>query len=132
MPEERSLLEFKQHFSRAQFDRLSLGKVPECMEDKWFIFFEAPCLFFHRSWTGDCIFQLHLQSDEHGYIVAEAWVNRNSQQFNSGGPAREIQLLSKLVRARITLLDAARTQLQAEDAVAEKRKGRLRRGDLFV
>jgi hypothetical protein len=32
----------------------------------------------------------------------------------------------------ITVLDAARTQLQAEDAVAEKRKGRLRRGDLFV
>jgi hypothetical protein len=101
MPEKRSLLEFKQHFSRAQFERLSLGKVPECMEDKWFIFFEEPCLFFHRSWTGDCIFQLRLRSDEHGYIVAEAWVNRNSQQFNSGGPASEIQLLSKLVRALI-------------------------------
>jgi hypothetical protein len=30
------------------------------------------------------------------------------------------------------MLDAARAQLQAEDAVAEKRKGRLRRGDLLV
>jgi hypothetical protein len=86
MPEERSLLEFKQHFSQAQFDQLSLGKVPECMEDKWFMFFEEHrCLFFHRSWTGDCIFQLPLQSNEDGYIVAEAWVNRNSNNSIAAG-----------------------------------------------
>jgi hypothetical protein len=97
MPQKRSLLEFRSHFSQAEFNLLSLGEVPEQMEDKWFIFLEEPWLFFHRSWTGDCIFQLRLQPDEHGYSVAEAWVNQDAQQYNSGGSARDVELLSKLI-----------------------------------
>ncbi len=98
MPEKKSLLDFTSHFSQAEFGCLSLGLVPEQMEDRWFIFLEEPWLFFHRSWTGHCIFQLRLQPDENGYRVAEAWVNRDPEQYNSGGPASEIELLSKLVR----------------------------------
>ncbi len=98
MSEKKSLLDFTRHFSQAEFGCLSLGLVPEQMEDRWFIFLEEPWLFFHRSWTGHCIFQLRLQPDEDGYRVAEAWVNRDPEQYNSGGPASEIELLSKLVR----------------------------------
>ena len=76
MPRMRSLLEFRSHFSQGEFALLSLGEVPEQMQDEWFIFLEEPWLFFHRSWSGDCIFQLRLQPDEHGYAVAEAPVRR--------------------------------------------------------
>jgi hypothetical protein len=102
MPEKKTLLDFTSHFSQAEFDRLNLGLVPEQMEDKWFIFLEEPWLYFHRSWTGHCIFQLRLHPDEDGYRVAEAWVNRDPEQCNSDGPASEIELLSKLVR-KLTL-----------------------------
>jgi hypothetical protein len=98
MPRKRSIVRFKRHFSQAEFDRLSFGEVPQQMEDKWFIFLEDSWLFFHRSWTGDCIFQLRLQTAEHGYDVVEAWVNREVQQYNSGGPASELELLSQLIK----------------------------------
>lgn len=97
MPKKRALLEFRRHFSHTEFELLSFGKIPKQMEDKWFIFLEDPWLFFHPSWTGDCIFQLRLQCDEHGHEVAEAWVNRDTQTYNSAGPASEIELLSRLV-----------------------------------
>jgi hypothetical protein len=97
MPENKSLLKFTRHFSLAEFNRLSLGLVPEQMEDKWFIFFEEPGLFFHRSWTGDCIFKLLLQPDGDGYCISEAWVNRDPHQYNSSGPASDIEWLTKLV-----------------------------------
>jgi hypothetical protein len=97
MPQKRNLLEFTRHFSQAEFDLLSLGELPQKMEDRWFIFLEGSWLFFHRSWSGACIFQLRLRPDQHGYGVAEAWVNRDTQQYNSGGPANEIELLSMLV-----------------------------------
>ena len=96
MPHKRGFLRFKRDFSQAEFDRLSLGEVPHQMEDKWFIFLD-PWLFFHRSWTGHCIFQLRLQTDGRGYNVAETWVNRDVQQYNSGGTAKELELLSKLI-----------------------------------
>ena len=101
MPEKKSLLEFRSHFSQAEFALLSLGIVPKQMEDKWFIFFEEPWLYFHRSWTGDCIFQLRLKPDGDGYCVAEAWVNRNRDQYNSSGPAKDLEWLAKLIKTLI-------------------------------
>jgi hypothetical protein len=97
MPRKRSIIQFKRHFSQAEFDRLSLGEVPQQMEERWFIFLENSWLFFHRSWTGDCIFQLRLQTDEHGYNVAEAWVNGGKKEYNAGHPASELMLLSQLI-----------------------------------
>jgi hypothetical protein len=67
------------------------------MEDKWFVFWEEPSLFFHRSWTGDCVFQLRLKPYELGYAVDEAWVNRDPEQYNSGGKSNEIKLISNLI-----------------------------------
>jgi hypothetical protein len=38
-------------FDSGQFARLKEGLVPQQMEDKWFIYYEEPYLFLHRSWT---------------------------------------------------------------------------------
>ena len=97
MPEKRSLFEFRRHFSPPEFALVNLGKVPERMEDKWFIFFEEPWVFFHRSWTGDCIFKLRLEPDDIGYNVAEAWVNRDRQQYASAGTTSDIEWLSVVI-----------------------------------
>lgn len=98
MPEKKSRLKFGKSFSMAEFGRLSLGLVPEQMEDKWFIFFEEPWLFFHRSWTGDCIFQLRLRLEGDGYFVSETWVNREREQYNSSGRSSDIKRLSNLIQ----------------------------------
>ncbi len=37
-------------FSEDQFLKIKNGFVPRQMEDKWFIFYEDECLYFHRSW----------------------------------------------------------------------------------
>jgi hypothetical protein len=39
-------------FDAEQFARLKEGLIPQTMEDKWFVYYEEPQLFFHRSWTG--------------------------------------------------------------------------------
>jgi hypothetical protein len=65
--------------------------VPKDMEDKWFIYFErGPAnrppeaqesaspqgwLLFHRSWTGACIYGLHLErAPGGGARVVDSWV----------------------------------------------------------
>jgi len=63
--------------SSAQSDRLRLhatdpGLVPQSMEDKWFVYYEEPHLFIHRSWTGQPVYRLTLNSTPEEAQVAEA------------------------------------------------------------
>jgi hypothetical protein len=67
------------------------------MEDKWFIFLEEDWLYFHRSWTGLCIYQIRLERNENGYIVAEALANREPGQNPQTDEKYDAALLNFLV-----------------------------------
>jgi len=97
MPEQRAQLSFGRTFTASQFAALARGLVPEQMEDKWFIFLEDDHLYFHRSWTGHCIFKVRIFSDQNAYQVAETWVNRDSSQYRSPGDEFDITLIGKLL-----------------------------------
>ena len=60
-------------FTPAEFERIGQGLIPEAMEDKWFIYFEEPSLFLHRSWTGQAIYRVDFERDGDGYRVAGAY-----------------------------------------------------------
>jgi hypothetical protein len=63
---------FKATFALDEVARLEAGLVPEAMEDKWFIHFDAPCLFLHRSWTGKPVYRVELKRESNGASVVEA------------------------------------------------------------
>jgi hypothetical protein len=75
LPEKRAPLSLQRTFSREEFVQMRRGYVPERMEDKWFIFCEENTLFFQRSWTGYCIFQLRLEREGAEYVVSELLVS---------------------------------------------------------
>ena len=59
-PHARAPLVFSYAYSQAEFERLQRRLVPFVMEDKWFVYFEEPWLYFYRSWSGACIFAVRL------------------------------------------------------------------------
>jgi hypothetical protein len=65
-------LPFQAAFDREQFARLKEGLIPQQMEDKWFIYYEEPHLFLHRSWTGAPVYRLTLNRVPGGGEVMEA------------------------------------------------------------
>ncbi|MEO1798654.1 MAG: hypothetical protein AAFR53_16860, partial [Pseudomonadota bacterium] len=65
-------------FSPEELSRIKAGLIPAAMEDKWFIFYEAPTLYLHRSWTGRGIFKVELAEDETGASVASAEVSTDA------------------------------------------------------
>src|SRR5574339_383331 len=77
MPELKEYLPFTRKFSEEEYERISIGKIPKEMEDKWFIYEEENQLYFHRSWTGFCIFQVYLNKTDQEYLVADVLVNRD-------------------------------------------------------
>lgn len=99
MPEEsKTNLHFNRHLSLEEYERLSWGLIPQEMEDKWFIYLEANWLYFHRSWTGYCVFQLRLERIGDSYNVVETWVDRQQLWWNKNQEdERTIELLDRLI-----------------------------------
>ena len=73
-PETRTELDFTESYNRSDFERIKRGLVPEEMEDKWFIFFEEPWLYFHKSWTGIGVYGVEFRPSLHGALVAASWI----------------------------------------------------------
>ncbi len=80
MPELKTRLQVEEIFTKEEYEYLTWGLIPMSMDDKWFIYLEDDWLYYHRSWTGYCVFQVRLERFEDGYSIAEAWVNYNPNQ----------------------------------------------------
>jgi len=61
--------------SERQLEVISEGFIPKDMDDKWFIFYEKPYLYFHRSWTGQPVSRLRFSKASSGYQVTELLVS---------------------------------------------------------
>jgi hypothetical protein len=70
------------------------------MEDKWFIYYEEPRLFVHRSWTGYCIFEVRFEPTAGGILIAEVRANRNPAQCTETDDVRDATLLKILLGSR--------------------------------
>ena len=99
MPEARVRLGYGKSYDRDQHARITRGLVPREMEDKWFVYFDEPWLYFHRSWTGLCVYAVRLRAEGEGSAVEEAWANRAPEEYRETDDAHDVALLSFLVDA---------------------------------
>jgi hypothetical protein len=101
VPAKRKPLELSLLFSVDEGERIRRGHIPEDMDDKWFIFFEAGWLYFHRSWTGHCIYGVRLDSAPNGVRLVNAWVNDDNEQYKSPGLETDLQMVQQLISTRL-------------------------------
>lgn len=63
---------FDLEIHKRQIEQISKGLIPQDMEDKWFIYYEKPYLYIHRSWTGQPVYRVEFEESGAGYYVKEA------------------------------------------------------------
>jgi hypothetical protein len=80
-------------FSLEEFERIQSGLVPREMEDKWFIYYDAPFLFFHRSWTGKPVYRLKFLIRDHRAVVDEMLRSHDIAESDEGYDARLLDFL---------------------------------------
>ena len=73
------------------------GVVPETMEDKWFIYWTEGALYFHRSWTGFCIYVVHFAAEGDVWRMLLADVNRDPRQYEETDTDRDARLIASLI-----------------------------------
>jgi hypothetical protein len=85
-------------YSPADFELIKRGSIPEEMEDKWFVFYEEPWLYFHRSWTGAGIYGVQFIADANEQAsVVSSWVSRDASQFGETGTDYDRAALAFLI-----------------------------------
>ena len=97
LPAARERLGLDRTYTRAEFERLIKGIIPRQMEDKWFVFFEKPWLYLHRSWTGFCIYQVRFRQSGNKTRIVEVLVNRDPEQYRSADGSADALLLAVLL-----------------------------------
>jgi hypothetical protein len=97
MPPARTLLPFARSFSREEYLEMAEGFLPAQMEDKWFIYCEDNTFYFHRSWTGHCIFTMELEQTPEGYRPAAVFANRDPNQYTQEDESRDCVTLNCLI-----------------------------------
>ncbi|MEI7989939.1 MAG: hypothetical protein WCI88_12950 [Chloroflexota bacterium] len=81
MPSSTTKLVFNRSFTNQEFALLSAGLIPKDMEDRWFIFMDGDWLYFHRSWSGFCVYQIRFEQEGEIYVVVKAIANRDPEQY---------------------------------------------------
>jgi len=97
LPSKRITVRLDRTFSAQEMRSIRKGLVPEQMEDKWFIHWKDDTLFFHRSWTGYCIYVVRFAAAGDGWRMFEADVNRDPEQYRETNDERDAEMISFLV-----------------------------------
>jgi hypothetical protein len=97
MPDTKEELLLERHFDADQYERMKQGVIPQEMEDRWFIYFDARSreFRFHRSWTGFCIFIVKVKDDANGGChIVKSWVNRDPVQHDGSEDLKKVAILA--------------------------------------
>ena len=97
LPTQRQSIAVARHYSADEFARLRDGVMPREMEDKWFVFYEEPWLYLHRSWTGYCVYQVRFTPIADGVQCVESLANRDAHQYRGTDDTRDALLLGILL-----------------------------------
>jgi hypothetical protein len=97
LPSKRTTIHMDRAFSLQEMKLIRRGLVPEQMEDKWFIYWKDDALYFHRSWSGICIYIVHFVKVGHGFRMVEANANRDPEQYKETSNERDAEMISYLV-----------------------------------
>lgn len=106
IPSQRTTILVDRAFSQEEMVRIRRGLVPKQMEDKWFIYWQDYTLFFHRSWTGFCIYIVQFATEGDYWKMVEACVNRDPEQYTGTSDEQDAEMISYLVDLLLLHRDA--------------------------
>ncbi len=97
MPEIQAFLSYTRCFSVAEYEKLLVGLIPGAIENKWFCFLKEETLYFHRSWTGHCIYKIHFEKTENGFCIKKVIANRDKEQYKENDDNYDTKMLDFLI-----------------------------------
>lgn len=98
MPARHRVVPLDFSLTAAEAERVRMGFVPKEQEQHWFVWFDENTLHQHRSWTGNCIDQIHFVPEGGGLRATHAKVNNDPEQYRAGTDEAEARRIEGMVR----------------------------------
>lgn len=118
LPSKQGTMSLDRSFSSDEIRRMQAGLVPEQMEDKWFVYWHEDTLFFHRSWTGICIYAARFVPDGDSYQMFEVDVNRDPEEYGGTNDDHDAKMIEYLIDV---LLLRKFAEFPSEESDSEKK-----------
>jgi hypothetical protein len=80
-PETFKEIKFNRKLSTLEMQKVTKGKEPNHMDDKWIVYFQDSWLYFHRFLTGNCIYKVNIICEEPNCEINKVFVNGDSDQY---------------------------------------------------
>lgn len=97
MSEQRVKFDFQNEFGPMEMEIIKVGRIPDEMDERWFVFFESNWIYFHRSWTGYCVFQVKLEpTGNEKWRVTEAWSTTDPKHYRSRDVKKNNEVLRRV------------------------------------
>lgn len=88
---------FNRAFTQDEMNLITMGIIPAEMEDKWFIYWKEERLYFHRSWTGACMYIVRFKQEGDYFKMYQADVNRDTEEYGETDNNRDIRSINTLI-----------------------------------
>lgn len=90
-------------FTEEEYSVVSLGLVPQVMEDKWLIYLdENKVLHLHRSWTGHEIFKAEIKRTSlDQYSIDKLYYENDKEVFNLSTEEDVLSMFKTLVNGMV-------------------------------
>lgn len=80
-PDSFFTLELKKELADSEFAKVKEGSLPENQDDRWIIYYDLPWLYFHRSWTRNCIYKIHITNEKASCFIDKVLINGDKNQY---------------------------------------------------
>ena len=97
MPELNTTIPLGLLYHKKQLIMMRRGVIPREMEDKWFVYWKGGDLYFHRSWTGFCLYIVRFEVEDMGAKAVEAVVNRDPDQYRCTDDLYDAKMILYLI-----------------------------------
>lgn len=99
MPKKHVVIKLRETLPKAVLPTLKRGLPPKDMNDKWIIVYRNNALYFYRSWTGYCIYIVHLKISKQVINLKHALVNRDRSQYSGVDNEDDRRLIMSLINS---------------------------------
>ena len=94
---KKTIVSLNKSYTLKEMESIQKGLIPREMEDKWFIYWENNTLYFHRSWTGHCMYIVHFTGDKGNFRIISADINRDLEQYKETSNERDMNMILYLI-----------------------------------
>jgi ADP-ribosylglycohydrolase len=85
--------------TKDEFEKISIGHIPEVMEDHWFMYCDEKSINYFRSWTGIQIFKGYYRIENDSYIIHTLEINDNKEEYNESDISNSLNLFQNLINS---------------------------------